>query len=100
MSADNKHLAALLLGAAAAFGAYEYSNLTPEEKEAMRQNLKKTFDKVKAEAESGAENAKDYFNDLKGKAVGLLKDHFPNAEKHIEDLFAQKQSAEPPTQLP
>jgi len=32
MSVNNKHLATFLLGAAAAFGAYKYMNLTDEEK--------------------------------------------------------------------
>ena len=33
MSVSNKHLATFLLGAAAAFGAYKYMNMTDEEKE-------------------------------------------------------------------
>jgi len=87
MSVDNKHIAAILLGAAAAFGAYKYSNLTDEEKQKMKDNLKDKFHKLKDEAESGAESAKNYFNDLKDKAAGVLKEHFPDVEKHLEEFF-------------
>ncbi len=87
MSVDNKHLAAILLGAAAAFGAYTYSNLTEEEKREMKDNLKDKFHKLKDEAESGAENAKKYFTDLKDKASSVLKEHFPEVEKHFEEFF-------------
>jgi len=87
MSVDNKHLAAILLGAAAAFGAYKYSNLTDEEKQKMKDNLKDKFHKLKDEAESGAENAKNYFNDLKDKATAALKEHFPDVEKHFDEFF-------------
>lgn len=87
MSVDNKHIAAILLGAAAAFGAYKYSNLTEEEKQKMKDNLKDKFHKLKDEAESGAENAKNYFNDLKDKATTPLKEHFPDVEKHFDEFF-------------
>jgi len=87
MSVDNKHVAAILLGAAAAFGAYKYSNLTDEEKQKMKDNLKDKFHKLKDEAESGAENAKNYFNDLKDKATTALKEHFPDVEKHFDEFF-------------
>lgn len=87
MSVDNKHLAAILLGAAAAFGAYKYSTLSDEEKQRLQDNLKDKFHKVKAEAEKGADTAKNYFEELKGKASDMLKEHFPGIEKHLEDFF-------------
>jgi len=87
ISVDNKHIAAILLGAAAAFGAYKYSNLTDEEKQKMKDNLKDKFHKLKDEAESGAESAKNYFNDLKDKATTALKEHFPDVEKHFDEFF-------------
>lgn len=87
MSADNKHLAAVLLGAAAAFGAYKYTHMTDEEKQKMADSVKDKFHKLKAEAESSADSAKNYFSDLKDKAAGLLKEHFPDVEKHFEDFF-------------
>ena len=86
MSINNKHLAAILLGAAAAFGAYKYSNLSEEEKQKLKDNLKDKFHKFKDEAES----AKNYFNDLKDKAGSMLKEHFPNVEKHFGDFFQNK----------
>ncbi len=101
MSVDNKHLAAILLGAAAAFGAYKYSNLTDEEKQSMKNNLKDKFHKLKDEAESGAENAKTYFSDLKDKAASALKEHFPDVEKHFDEFFKKENntsSTENPTQ--
>jgi chromosome segregation ATPase len=87
MSVDNKHIAAILLGAAAAFGAYKYSNLSDEEKQKMKDNLKDKFHKLKDEAESGAENAKNYFSELKDKATSALKEHFPDVEKHFDEFF-------------
>ncbi len=87
MSVNNKHLATLLLGAAAAFGAYKYSNMTDEEKQKIADTLKDKFHKLKDEAESSVDTAKNYFNDLKNKAGNLLKEHFPNAEKHFDDFF-------------
>ena len=101
MSVDNKHIAAILLGAAAAFGAYKYSNLTDEEKQKMKDNLKDKFHKLKDEAESGAESAKNYFNDLKDKATTALKEHFPDVEKHFDEFFKKgnniSSDAEPST---
>ncbi|MGN6532238.1 MAG: hypothetical protein ACTHK0_10855 [Ginsengibacter sp.] len=87
MSVDNKHIAAILLGAAAAFGAYKYSNLSDEEKQKMKDNLKEKFHKFKDEAESGAESAKNYFTDLKEKAANVLREHFPDVEKYVEEFF-------------
>ena len=93
MSVDNKHIAAILLGAAAAFGAYKYSNLTDEERQKMKDNLKDKFHKLKNEAESGADNAKNYFNELKDKAANALKEHFPDVEKHFEEFFKSGNSS-------
>ena len=87
MSVNNKHLATILLGAAAAFGAYKYSNMTEEEKKKLSDTLKDKFHKLKDEAESSADTAKNYFNDLKDKAAAMLKEHFPNAEEHFSDFF-------------
>jgi ElaB/YqjD/DUF883 family membrane-anchored ribosome-binding protein len=87
MSVDNKHLAAILLGAAAAFGAYKYHNMSDEEKQKMADSLKDKFHKLKDEAETSADSAKNYFTELKNKAGALLKEHFPNAEQQFEDFF-------------
>lgn len=87
MSVNNKHLATILLGAAAAFGAYKYSTMTEEEKKKIADNLKDKFHKLKDEAEGAAGTAKDYFNDLKEKASAMFKEHFPNAEEHFSEFF-------------
>ena len=87
MSVSNKHLATILLGAAAAFGAYKYSKMTEEEKQKMADSLKDKFHKLKNEAESAGESAKNYFSDLKNKATDMFKEHFPGTEKHFEDFF-------------
>ena len=96
MSVDNKHLAAILLGAAAAFGVYKYSNMSEEEKQKMSDNIKNKFHKLKDEAESGVEGAKNYFSDLKEKAGGMLKEHFPNVDKHFEDFFNNEKDTTSP----
>ncbi|MDQ6843847.1 MAG: hypothetical protein M3Z92_05780, partial [Bacteroidota bacterium] len=75
MSVDNKHVATILLGAAAAFGAYKYSKMTEEEKQKMADSLKDKFHKLKEEAENAGDTAKNYFTDLKNKATDLFKEH-------------------------
>ncbi|MBA2250929.1 MAG: YtxH domain-containing protein [Chitinophagaceae bacterium] len=87
MSVNNKHLATLLLGAAAAFGAYKYSNMSDEEKQNLTNKLKDKFNKLKDEAEGSVDDAKNYFADLKNKASDLFKEHFPEAEQHFNDFF-------------
>ncbi len=87
MSVSNKHLATILLGAAAAFGAYKYNKMTEEEKQKMADSLKDKFHKLKDEAENAGESAKNYFSDLKNKATDMFKEHFPDTEKHFEDFF-------------
>ena len=87
MSVNNKHLATILLGAAAAFGAYKYTKMTDEEKQKLSDSLKDKFHKLKDEAEGAADSAKNYFSDLKNKATDMFKEHFPGAEKHFEEFF-------------
>ena len=92
---SNKHLATLVLGAAAAFAGYKYMNMTDEEKQKMSDSLKDKFHKLKEEAEASADTAKNYFNDLKNKASDLFKEHFPGAEKHFDDFFKSDTVNEP-----
>ena len=87
MSVNNKHLATLLFGAAAAFAAGKYMNMSDEEKQKLSASLKEKAHKLKDEAESSVDKAKDYFSDLKSKAADSLKEHFPDAEKYFHDLF-------------
>jgi len=87
MSVDSKHIATFLLGAAAAFAAHKYMTMTPEEKEQMAAKLKDKAHQFKDEAESAAGKAKDYFAELKTKGGDALKEHFPDAEKWMHNLF-------------
>ena len=89
MSVNNKHLATILLGAAAAFGAYKYNKMTDEEKQKLADSFKDKFHKLKDEAEGAADKAKGYFSDLKSKVTDMFKEHFPGAEQHFEDFFKQ-----------
>ncbi|MEO8110441.1 MAG: hypothetical protein ABI594_10425 [Ginsengibacter sp.] len=90
MSVNNKNLATILLGAAAAFGAYKYTKLTDEEKQQMADSFKDKFHKLKEEAESAGDTAKNYFTDLKNKVTDMFKDHFPGAEQHFDEFFEEK----------
>ncbi|MGI8584115.1 MAG: hypothetical protein ACR2KX_18100 [Chitinophagaceae bacterium] len=95
MSVNNKHLATILLGAAAAFGAYKYSKMTDEEKQKLADTLKDKFHKLKDEAEGSVDTAKNYFSDLKHKASEMFKEHFPGAEQHFNDFFSSDKKNEP-----
>ncbi len=96
MSVNNKHLATLLFGAAAAFGAGKYMNMSDEEKQKLSATLKEKAHQLKDEAETSLDKAKDYFSELTSKASDALKEHFPDAEKYIHDLF-NKSEAGPTT---
>jgi vacuolar-type H+-ATPase subunit H len=90
MSVNNKHIATFLLGAAAAFAAYKYMNMSEEEKEKLASDLKDKANKVKDEAEQFADKAKDYFEELKTKGGEALKDFMGDTEKVMQDLFGKK----------
>ena len=105
MSVNSKSLATVLLGAAAAYGAYKYSKMSDEEKQKMADSMKDKFHKLKDEAEKAGDTASDYFGNLKTKATEMFKDHFPGAEKHFEEFFDQGKNEEsmhnpPPTLNP
>ena len=87
MSVNSKHLATFLLGAAAAFGAYKYMNMTDEEKEKLAATLKDKANKLKDTAVDAEDRAMDYFNELKTKGGDLLKDHMPKVEEFLNNLF-------------
>lgn len=93
MSVNNKHLATILLGAAAAYGAYKYSKLSDEEKQKLADSVKDKFHKLKGEAEKAGDTAKEYFSNLKGKASEMFKDHFPGSEKHFDEFFDENATA-------
>ena len=69
MSVSNKHLATFLLGAAAAFGAYKYMNMTDEEKEKLAASIKDKAHKLKDTALDAEDKAMQYFNELKSKGL-------------------------------
>jgi hypothetical protein len=87
MSVNNKHLATFLLGAAAAFGAYKYLNMTDEEKEKLATDLKDKATKLKSQALDAEDKAVEYFNELKTKGGDALKEHMPKIEEFINNLF-------------
>ncbi|MEO6638344.1 MAG: hypothetical protein ABIN25_08710 [Ginsengibacter sp.] len=97
MSVNNKHLATIILGAAAAFGAYKYTKMSDEEKQKMADSFKDKFHKLKEEAEGAGDTAKNYFSDLKNKATDMFKEHFPGAEEHFEDFFKGKTARNVPS---
>ncbi len=87
MSVNSKHMATFLLGAAAAYGAYKYSKLSPEEKENLVSGLKEKANNLKDQAGDSVDKAKDFFSELKTKGADALKEHFPGAEDFLNHLF-------------
>ena len=87
MSVNNKQWATFLLGAAAAFGAYKYMNMTDEEKEKLGTSLKEKANKLKDQAVSAEDQAMEYFNDLKSKGSDAFKEHMPKVDEFFNNLF-------------
>jgi septation ring formation regulator EzrA len=87
MSVNSKHLATFLLGAAAAFGAYKYVNMTDEEKEKLANDLKDKANKLKKAALDAEDQATDYFNELKEKGAEAMKEYMPKVEEFFDNLF-------------
>ena len=100
MSVNPKHLATLLFGAAAALGAGKYMSMSDEEKQKLADSLKEKAHKLKDEAEGGVEKAKGYFDELTTKAADAFKEHFPDAEKYIHDLFKKTPATNPAATTP
>jgi membrane protein involved in colicin uptake len=93
MSVNNKHLATFLLGAAAAFGAYKYVNLSDEEKEKMAASLKDRANKLKDQAVAAEDKALDYFNELKTKGSDAFNEHMPKMEEFFNNFFGGSKAA-------
>jgi hypothetical protein len=87
MSVNSKQLATFLLGAAAAFGAYKYANMTDEEKEKLANDLKDKANKLKTSALDAEDKAMDYFNELKTKGADTMKEYGPKVEEFFNNLF-------------
>jgi hypothetical protein len=96
MSVSNKHLATFLFGAAAAFAAGKYMNMSDEEKQKLSAKIKDKAHQLKEEAETSVDKTKDYFNELKTKGSDAFKEHFPDAEKYFHDLFHKDSSDKEP----
>jgi chromosome segregation ATPase len=88
MSVNNKQWATFLLGAAAAFGAYKYMNMSDEEKEKMAASLKEKANNLKDQAVSAEDKAMEYFNELKSKGTDTFKEHMPKVEEFFNNLFS------------
>lgn len=89
---NNKHIATFILGALAGLAAGKYSSMSEEEKEKMMASLKEKANNLKNEAVKTADQAKDYFSELTTKGTDALKEHFPDAEKWIQDFFGSKET--------
>ena len=87
MNVNNKQWATFLLGAAAAFGAYKYMNMSDEEKEKLASSLKDKANKLKDQAVAAEDKAMDYFNELKTKGTDTFKEHMPKVEEFFNNLF-------------
>ena len=94
MNVNSKHMATFLLGAAAAFGAYKYSKLSDEENEKLISTLKDKAHKLKDQAETSVDKAKDYFTELTAKGGDALKEHFPGMEEFLGKFFKKEQHAD------
>lgn len=94
MNVNNKQWATFLLGAAAAFGAYKYMNMTDEEKEKLAASLKEKANKLKDQAVAAEDKAMDYFNELKTKGSDTFKEHMPKVEEFFNSLFGSQKAGE------
>ena len=97
MSVDSKHIATFLLGAAAAFAAHKYINMSPEEKQKLSDSLKDKAHHFKSEAETAAEKAKDYFAELKTKGAEAFREHFGDADNIMHNIFGTTPKNTDPT---
>jgi hypothetical protein len=87
MNVNSKHLATFLLGAAAALGAYKYSNLSDEEKEKLANDMKDKANRLKKTAVDAEGQAMEYFHELKTKGADALKEYLPKVDEFIESVF-------------
>lgn len=89
MSLHAKHLATFILGAAAGYAAARYSAMSDEENEKMIADLKAKARSFKNEAETNAQKAKEYFDELRSRGTDELKRYMADAEKMMNDLFGK-----------
>ena len=67
--------------------------MTDEEKQKMHDDLLPKAHGLKDEAEAATDKAKEYFNELKTKGSAAIKEHFPQAEDMLNNLFGNKNNA-------
>lgn len=89
MAVNKKHLATLLLGAAAGLAAYKYINMTPEEKEKLANDLRDRANQLKSEAETGIDKAKEYFEELKTKGAEVMNDNNGELSRWLDKLLGK-----------
>jgi len=92
MSVNSKHIATFLLGAAAGYAAFKYSNMSEEEKEKLMNDIKTKAKDLKTEAEGMADKAKEYFEELKTKGGSALKEKMGDVDGVMNDLFGKTPS--------
>ena len=92
MSVNSKHIATFLLGAAAGYAAFKYSNMSDEEKEKLMNDIKNKAKDLKTEAEGMADKAKEYFEELKTKGGSALKEKMGDVDGVMNDLFGKSPS--------
>lgn len=85
---SSKYLATFLLGAAAGLAATKYMSMTPEEREKMIAGLREKAEKIKGEAESGFEKAKEYFEEIKATGGDNLKEQFGDLSNMVHRFFS------------
>ena len=90
MSVNAKHIATFLLGAAAGLAAHKYMTMTDEEKEKLMADIKAKADSFKDEAESMADKAREYFEELRSKGSTAFKDNMGDVDSMFNDLFGKK----------
>jgi hypothetical protein len=90
MSVNAKHIATFLLGAAAGLAAHKYMTMTDEEKEKLMADIKAKADSFKDEAESMADKAREYFDELRTKGSTAFKENMGDVESMFNDLFGKK----------
>jgi len=92
---SSKHLATFILGAAAGVAISKYMSLSDEEKEKLMADLKKKANNFKDDAETAAQKAKEYFDELRTKGADALKEHMGDADTMMNDLFGKKPQTNP-----
>ena len=80
-----KHLATFIMGAAAGVALNKY--LQTEEGQKTLDELKAKASDLQGQAQTAMTNAPAYFEKLKTEGAAALKDHFPDAEKFLQDLI-------------